>query len=168
LVVYFWGSEQRRAAVEALRRAVARQLLIASVEQKVGDVKKQVTLLNQVTPEAAESGARPEEIKQFSDQLTAISQQIEQLGDLSDPAARSKMESFEKTFEELSGSWRVFYSNLGKNQAKAIKELAIHADPLSEEVLRQIPQLAADERRRVAQARAHLDQGAHPTTPIIP
>src|SRR5689334_7469023 len=82
LVIFYWGTSQRTAAVEELRRAVARQLLIGSIKQKIGDVKKQVALLSQVIPEDAKSGARPEELAQFDQQIDAVGEEIGKLGDL--------------------------------------------------------------------------------------
>jgi signal transduction histidine kinase/DNA-binding response OmpR family regulator/HPt (histidine-containing phosphotransfer) domain-containing protein len=166
LLIYFWGSQKRSAAVEDLRRAISRQILIAAVQQKIRDTKKQVTLLNQVTPETVESGARPEEIAQFSSQVTAIGEQIEQLRSLSDPPARRSLEAFAASFQNLGRSWRIFYRNLGKNQARAITELALRADPLSEEVLRQLPRLEEAERRRVEAARVRFYQVARLTDQI--
>src|SRR4029079_18722028 len=62
LVIYYWGRERSTAAVEDVRRAGARALVMRSVKQKSSDIKKQVALLSQVIPEDSQTGARPEEI----------------------------------------------------------------------------------------------------------
>jgi signal transduction histidine kinase/CheY-like chemotaxis protein len=165
LVIFYWGSEQRTAAVEELRRAIARQLLIGSVKQKTGDVKKQVALLSQVIPEDAKSGARPEEIAQFDQQIEVVAGEIAKLWDLSGPRGRLNVAAFQKSFDSLGASWRAFYSNLGKDQAKAITELAVRADPQSDDLLqRQLPQLEKEEQQRVEQANIQFRHVADLTT----
>ncbi|MBI3597711.1 MAG: HAMP domain-containing protein [Nitrospirae bacterium] len=150
LVIHFWSDQQRSATVETLRRAIARQILIASIKQDLHDLQRQVALLSQVPVEATSSGAGPDEITRFNNQLEPIRQQIEELRDLSDFEARNKVASLEKTYQELSASWRIFYENFGANQAKAVTELAMHAEPLSQRVVHElVPQLEEDEKRRV-------------------
>jgi signal transduction histidine kinase/DNA-binding response OmpR family regulator len=166
LVIYFWSSQKRSAAVEGLRRAISCQLLITSIQKNVNDIRKQVALLNQVTPETEKSGVRPEEMAQFSGQIGAVLEQIQQLRDLSDAGARRRVEAIERDFRDLGDSWRVFYKNLGVHQTKAITELATRADPLSEEVLRRLGQREEDEKRRVDDAEALFNRVARLTDRI--
>src|SRR5713101_59403 len=156
LLIYFWGNQTRSATVEDLRRAIARQILVASIEQNLNDRQKQVALLSQVMVEAGMSGVGPEAIAQFKGQVEAIGQQIQELRDLPDPEARIKIESFEKAYQELGASWGIFYENLGIHQTKAIIELATHADPLSQQVMQQLELLQEDEKRRVEAASANF------------
>ncbi len=153
LVIYFWSSHKRSVTVEELRRAISRQILVASIKQKLNDIQKQVALLSQVTIEAAISGAGPDEVTQFKGQIEAVEKQIQELHELSDSEARIKVESFEKAYRELGASWSIFYENFGVNHIKAITELAIRADPLSQRVIQQlVPQLQEEEKYRVEMA----------------
>ncbi|MCS6861422.1 MAG: response regulator [Abditibacteriales bacterium] len=166
LLAYFSSNQRRSATVEVLHRALDRQILIASIKQKTGDIKKQIALLNQVTPEAMKSGLRPEEIAQFKRQLETVAQEIRQLSDLTDAPARARVRALEATYRQLSASWRTFYTYLGRNQSSAIIELATRADPLSEKVLGQLAELERDEKQRGNQARAHFYQVARRTDRI--
>ena len=159
LGVYFWGKSKQSSTVEALERAVSRQLVVASLNQRLNDLHKQVALISEVMTEAAQTGAGPEEIAQFDNQLEAIARQIEELGRLSDPMDRSRADSLRKDYQELKSSWQVSYKNFGVNQSKAILELAITGDPLSQRVINQtLPQLQEDEEHRMEAASANFNQ----------
>ncbi len=47
LLIYLWTDTKREAALEDLRRAIARQTLISSIQQEIVYYQKQVTLLSQ-------------------------------------------------------------------------------------------------------------------------
>ena len=163
LLIYFWSSQTRSATVEDLRRAIARQILVASIKQNLNDRQKQVALLSQVMAEAEMSGVGPDAIAQFKGQVEATGQQIQELRELSDPAVRIDIESFAKAYQELGASWEIFYENLGIHQTKAIMELATHADPLSQQVMQQLELLQEDEKRRVEAASANFYEVARLT-----
>ena len=55
LLIYFWTDTKRQSAFEDLRRAISRQTLISSVQQQLGDYRKQVSLLVQITGEGGPS-----------------------------------------------------------------------------------------------------------------
>ena len=167
LGVYFWGKSKQGSTVEALERAVSRQLVVASLNQSLNDLHKQVALISEVMTEAAQTGAGPEEIAQFENQLKVIARQIEELGRLSDPADRSRADSLRKDYQELKSSWQVSYKNFGVNQSKAILELAITGDPLSQRVINQtLPQLQEDEKHRMEAASANFNQVGRLTAQI--
>lgn len=152
-MIYFWSNQKRSATVEELRRAISRQILIASIKQDLNDLQKQVALLSQVVVEVGASGVGAEQTLQFNRQIEAIGRQIQGLGELSESEAQAKVESFGKTYEELSASWRIFYQNFGINHTKAVVELATRADPLSQRLIQQLlPQLQADEKHQVEAA----------------
>lgn len=164
LVIYFWGNQKRKATVEELRRAIDRQFLLASIDQDLKDIRKQVGLLSEVLVEVAASGAGPEETAQFNRQLEAIGKKIQELRELSDPEAAVKVAQFSQDYQNLNASWRIFYQNFGKNHSKAIMELAVNADPLSARVVDQLlPQLREDEKHRVEAASANFYQVARLT-----
>jgi signal transduction histidine kinase len=168
LVIYFWGNQRRETTVEGLRRAVSRQALISGLNQNLNDIQKQLTLLNQVTGDnaagAAASAASPAEIAQFNSQLEKVEQQITDLRGLAEPETASNIDSFSAAYKNLENSWRTVYGNFGVNQTKAITELAVTAEPLSQEILqKRLPELQAAENRRVDAASANFYQVARLT-----
>lgn len=167
LVIYFVGNQKRQSTVEDLRRAIERQILISSIDQNLHDIHKHVTLLSQVVTDVATPGSGPTEVAQFIVQLDAIKSRILELRDLSDSGARDRVDSFATSYDELSQSWRVFYENFGRNQSKAILELAVRADPLSQKVLQEfLPQLQQHEKSGVERASANFYEVARFTDRI--
>jgi signal transduction histidine kinase len=167
LVFYSWSDIKRKSSVEALRRAIARQSLISSIQQKLNDYQKQVSLLGQITIGPASSGVSAEEIAQFNRGLDSIGNHISEVSSLSDAEARGKIEIFKKAFSELSASWRVFYENFGRNQSRAITEVVIRAEPLSQKVIQELlPQLQQDEKERVEAATARFYHTARITDQV--
>jgi signal transduction histidine kinase/CheY-like chemotaxis protein len=167
LAIYFWGDWKRKSSFEELRRAISRQILISSIHQELNDDQKQVTLLSQITADAGTSGASAEEISHFNGRLKALGDQIQQMVSLSDADGRNKVEAFKSAFGELSGSWLIFYENFGRNQPRAITEIAVHAEPLSQKVMQELlPELQQDEKDRVEFATARLSDVARITGSI--
>jgi signal transduction histidine kinase len=157
LAIHFWSDQKRGLTIESLRQAISRQILIAAIRQNLNDLQKQVALLSQVMVEAATGGAAPDEIARFNGQLEAVREQIQELYEISDPDARIKLESLKKAYQELSTSWSTFYKNFGIDHAKAITELAVRAEPMSQRVLHElVPQLQEDEQYRVEVASANF------------
>jgi PAS domain S-box-containing protein len=155
LVIYFWGNHRRQSAVEDLRRAMRRQLLSSSIHQKLDNSQKQVSLLSQEVADPGGGGARAEEVEQFKAQLAGVTSQAGELRDLSNAAERVSVDDLVIAANKLIASWTAFYENAGVNQSAAIAELAIRADPISQEVLRQIlPKLEKEEEERVVAAGA--------------
>src|ERR1043165_2317395 len=76
--VYFIGNQKRQATVESLRRAIARQLLISSVNQMLNDLNKQVTLISQV-PDLAAGAGSPRDTAQFGEQLDKVRTHLDEL-----------------------------------------------------------------------------------------
>ena len=157
LLLYFFSEQKRKSTFEELRRAIARQSLISSIQQNLSDYQKQVTLLSQITIDGGKGGASSEEINQFNSRLDAIKEDIRRLSLLSDTDARGKIEDFEKDVAGLSASWRIFYSNFGRDQSRAIAEVVIRAEPLGQKVIQHLlPTLQQDEKDRVTAASAHF------------
>ncbi|OFW05415.1 MAG: hypothetical protein A3G20_08915 [Acidobacteria bacterium RIFCSPLOWO2_12_FULL_59_11] len=159
LGVYLWGKSKQSSTVVALEKAVSSQLLVASINQSLNNLQKQVALISEIMVETAQGGAGPGEIAQFSSRLEAIAQQIEELGRLSDPRDRDRIESLRNDYQDLKSSWQVFFQNFGVNQSKAILELATKGDPLSQQVINQmLPQLQEDEKRRMDAAISNFNR----------
>jgi class 3 adenylate cyclase len=156
---YFWGNQKRAATLVGLQQAVARQLLLSSIKQDLHDLRKQVAQLSQVRIEIVPSGVGGDEIARLNGQFEAIAKDIRELRDLAPPPTRIQVEELEKTYEELTVAWRIFYENFGIDHVKALTELTTHADPLSEYVLYQmVPRLLEEERERVQAVGADLRQ----------
>lgn len=158
LAVYFWGSAERTHAINALSRALTRDTLIAGINQKLDDLHKQVTVLGGISAGAGAAATSPQELSQFRAQLDGIATSIAQLGRLADDAAeRAQVAGFAATFAQLSQSWTRYYQDFGVHPDLAVMEQALHADPLSTEVLQhQLPALVQAEDQRVAQAKANF------------
>jgi signal transduction histidine kinase/DNA-binding response OmpR family regulator len=156
LVIYFWGNHRRQSTVEDLRRAVRRQALISSVHENLDKIQKQVSLMSQGVADPG-GWARPEDVVHFKAQLAVIANQAGELRKLSDAAERAAVDGLAKAYTGLSASWSAAYANFGGNQAQAIAEVVIHADPISEKILRGLlPALQQEEDERVEAAGARF------------
>jgi signal transduction histidine kinase/DNA-binding response OmpR family regulator len=167
MAIYFWSDLRRKSTFEELRRAVSRQILISSIHQQLNDYQKQVTLLSQIMADSVSGGASAEEISLFNTRLNAIGEQIKRIHSQSDEEGKAKVDAFDKSFRELAASWRIFYESLGRNQSRAITEVVMHAEPLSQTVLQQLlPQLQQYEKDRVDVASEHFYDAARVTDRI--
>lgn len=160
LGVYIWGNRERSASLEILRRAVSRQLLIASIKQRLNDLQKQIALLSGIYAESGPSRASPEEVRRFQSQLDLVKREIGETRRLAVlPAARSVVDQFARTYDELARSWRTVHENLGADNATAITELSLRAEPLSQQVLvKLLPGWESQEQARVETARRDFSQ----------
>jgi signal transduction histidine kinase len=153
LVIYFWGNHRRQATVEDLRRAVRRQLLISSVHEGLDKIQKQISLLSQGVSDPVSTVAPPAEVAQFQGQLAVIAGQTGELRELTDTTERAAVDGLAKSYSTLSASWTSAFADLGVNHTRAIAELAIHADPVGQNVLQELlPGLQQEEDKRVSAA----------------
>ncbi len=167
LVVYFWGDRRRQSTVEELRRAISRQILISSVQQKLSEYEKQVTLLSQMTGDTNSGGASPEDIAAFNSRLDGIGDQLRKMSSLSDAGGRGMIDNFSASFRDLSASWSIFYENFGRNQARAITEEVTHSEPLGQKVLKELlPELQQHQAESVEAASARFYDAARTTDRI--
>jgi class 3 adenylate cyclase len=149
LGVYSVGNGKRKATVEGLRRAIASQIVIADINQRLNDIQKQIALLNQTVSDSG-VGASADDIASFKSQIDSVRKRIPELAALSEFEVRDRVNAFGKEYDTLAASWMVFYENFGIRYAKAITELAVRGDPISQHVLQQtVPQLLDAEKRRV-------------------
>jgi signal transduction histidine kinase/DNA-binding response OmpR family regulator len=163
--IYFWGSQKRTQTVEALRRAVARQLLVSDIQKKINDAKKEVNEKN-VDPVYAEGGGPgADAVSRFTGILDATLAQLLQLHEQTDQENRAALDLFERKAKDLIEDWRIFYKNLGKDQVKAITALQ-PASGLSEDVLPRLTKMVDEEKRRVTEAKTHFDDVAALTSRI--
>ncbi|MGA9883715.1 MAG: adenylate/guanylate cyclase domain-containing protein [Candidatus Acidiferrales bacterium] len=164
LAIYFWGATERNHSVNSLSRAMTRLTLIAGINRKLDDLHKQITLFSSISVEPGQAAASPQEIQQFKAQLAAISQQLKQLRELADPGQILDVAGLDDTFDKLSKSWTVYYQNFGVHQDVAVMELALHGDPLTDELFqRRLPEAVNAEDLRVRQAKATFARVSHIT-----
>ncbi|MFL6447166.1 MAG: hypothetical protein ACJ746_05695, partial [Bryobacteraceae bacterium] len=112
---------KRRATVEALRRAISSQILIAEINQRLNDTQKQMALLGEAVTDSAAPATR-DEIADFSAQLQSVKRKVQELRSVSDDTIRDEVDRFAKDYDALSASWLVFYGNFGVHHATAITE----------------------------------------------
>ncbi len=159
LLIYLWTDTRREAAFEDLRRAISRQTLVSSIQQKLADKQKQVMLLNQITGVGGLSAPSREQMDEFNGPLDSIAQDIQQVAMLTAAGDTANIDSFRRVFEQLSASWQSYYQNLGQN--RAITEMVLHAEPLTRTVMQEmLPQLQETEKTRQAAATAHFHEVA--------
>jgi class 3 adenylate cyclase len=154
LAVYSVSNIKRRATVEALRRAIASQILIGDINQRLNDTQKQLALLGEAVTDSAAPATR-DEIANFTAQLRLVKRKIGELRSLSEDGIRDRVDRFAKDYDALSASWLIFYRNFGVHHATAITELAMRADPISQRLLQQtVPEILEAEKKHVEDASA--------------
>jgi class 3 adenylate cyclase len=154
LAVYSISNIKRRATVEALRRAIASQILIGDINQRLNDEQKQMALLGEAVTDSAAPATR-DEVASFSAQLQLVKRKIGELRSLSDSSIRDRVDHFARDYDTLSASWLIFYRNFGVHHATAITELAMRADPISQRLLQQtVPEILDAEKKHVDDASA--------------
>ncbi|MGH9487575.1 MAG: adenylate/guanylate cyclase domain-containing protein [Terriglobales bacterium] len=158
LAIYFWGSAERGRTVTTLSRALTRVGLMAGINQKLDDLHKQITILSGISVGAGAAAASPQEIHQFTGQLAGVGAQVRQLGALAEDASeRSSVAEFAATFQQLAQSWTRYYQDFGVHQDLAVIELALHGDPLSDELFqRRLPELERGEELQVSRAKVNF------------
>jgi class 3 adenylate cyclase/CHASE3 domain sensor protein len=154
LIITFWGNERRERAVNALLNASERERLIVEIMQETEDQQKQITVMGAIYDPAMAVPMLPEHIQRLRGQLASIVRRIEHVARLTDESARPPVHALGEAFAKLTTTWMVFHENFGTAQhQKAVVELAVNGDPLSQTITREVlPKLRDDERRRVEEA----------------
>src|ERR1700692_959710 len=93
MLIYLWTDTRREAAFEDLRRAISRQTLISSIQQQLGDYRKQIGLLVQLTGEGGPSAPSQSEKDHFNAHLKSIEQEVGEIDVLSISEDKSSAES---------------------------------------------------------------------------
>jgi len=152
LVIFFANDQRRQASADTLRRAISRQPLLTDVQQSLTNLQKQIALLSQAVTDLS-AGADPADIKRFKDEIGRTEANIAAVVQLEDTDRHAAIADFANRFHELGQSWTIFYENFGIHHPKAVMELAMHADPLSERVLgTMLPGILEAERARTTAA----------------
>lgn len=132
--VYFWTVNRRNTAMQNLDAALSRVAVLSAVHQDLDNLTKEVALLGQLKFEESSSGPDPVDQKSFFQRVDSLESKTDQLKKLCDPVRTPEIEEFARALDGLAQSWKTFYRNLGAQQAKAVTELAVRTEPLTERV----------------------------------
>jgi hypothetical protein len=153
LVVYFWSSQKRTAAVEMLQHAVTREVKILTIRKKVSDVKTQIAFLNDSL--AGPGGIEPEVARGINSMLASFLKDARDMEKLAVREDARRARQFVLDCEALANGWRDYVTYLGKDQARAITALSGEkgADYYSRLLLEhELPTMQRAEERRMAAA----------------
>ena len=157
IAINFWSIQKKGAAIELQQQATSRQAITTTVKQATGDMQKQVARLGQIRIDAATNPLAAGEIEQFNLKAAAIAAQIAMLNEHTNDEARPEVEALQKNYADLVASWRFFYENFGVNHVKALTELALRAEPLSQRLMYEaVPLLEERGKRDMETARQEL------------
>ena len=153
LFIHLWSNHVRASGLEAVRRAISLQSTLSSIEHRLSDFQKQITLLAQMPGDALSSG----DIAGLNSALGIIETEIQRAVDMSEPTDRDKLLKLRASFRKLAPSWRIFFENVGKDPARAITELSVRGEPLGAEVIhQQLPELERHEEDALNAATAEV------------
>jgi len=101
--------------------------------------------------------------------LQRVDREIDELRELSEAGTRGNIDAYADGYKKLADSWRTFFKYFGVDQTKAITELAVRSEPLSQEVIEtRMPRLQADEngssrcsKREILRGRSHREPDDH-------
>ena len=130
LTLYLATSQLRTRSMHTLDRALHRQLLLGSIRGEVDDLHKQVTLLSQMDFESGEGGGMAQGRQLFGQKLRVVSDLLEQLAALAEPADAASIAAVQKQYAEVAVAWGQFYDYLGVEQTWSVASAA-RAEPLS-------------------------------------
>ncbi len=152
LGVHFWGDRARARSLAELRRGIARQLLITSIEKRLSEANREIALLAGVFGGQGPSPMIPEAKAAFSARFEKIGDEIAREREI--PGSATPVSGrFAAAWSDLHASWRRVYASFGVDNERAITELSLHADPLSRKILTGLlPQWEEDEKGRVQEA----------------
>ena len=149
--IQFWSARLRASTMEALSGALKRQVLMASVHQQVGNLQGLMTQLSQLEDPV------PLREDEYTPDIERAGTNIHELVGLSDEREHSAFSELEQTYVKLSAAWRVFFANLGVDDAKYVGA-QLQAEPLGRQVLQQIlPRMQAQQDQSVTLARQTFD-----------
>src|SRR5438445_5516274 len=110
-VAFFtWSNVRRKTTVVDHQHAITGEKIIATVQQKLINIQKQVALLSEAVADNG-NGARAEDVAQFRAQLDLIRKDIEQLRASSTGEVRTRADELSTGYARLSASWLTFYEN---------------------------------------------------------
>jgi class 3 adenylate cyclase/HAMP domain-containing protein len=147
--IQVWSARLRARTMATVDRALKRELLMASVQSRVADLHKQMSLMGQMDVEAA---AAPGAREALDADIKKADDEIKSLADLSDPTDQAGVKELAQTFGELAEAWRRFYDYLGVEPGWALA-FQVKAEPLGRRVVIQLlPTLRTQQAQRVFEA----------------
>lgn len=153
----FWNTYRQRDALEQLQHENAQLSITTSIRQGIEEIQKQVVRLGRL-PQESVPELSAEEKDKVEAQSARVATQVTQLKELAQGALLEKVAAMQTHYAELAASWHLFYGNFGKDPAQAMTEYALHAEPLSQQLLYQeLPALETQERELIAAAHAQLE-----------
>lgn len=168
--IFFWANRKNTASLENLQKADHRQVLIASIKRETGDLEKQISIMAQMVGGVDAMKLAPEQIEMFEGRVAAIEKVISEYC-ASCPANNTQATDVANLFRGLADSWRRFHQYLGAQYSAAVMELSLHAEPMSNRLIREIlPQLEETERKQAEDAReefSRVEQITNSTAVII-
>ena len=160
LAVYSWSARLHDVTMRQLDHTLQRRVLLATIRQEVDNLQKQVALLSQSELQGDGSPAppNPRTLQLFDEKVQAVTRQIAELKNLSEPEDAGSVAELESNYAGLAQSWKAFYEYLGVEPAWAVASAA-KADPLGFRLLTEIlPRLQEVENGRVAMAEKSFSQ----------
>jgi diguanylate cyclase (GGDEF)-like protein/PAS domain S-box-containing protein len=152
LGIHVWGDRSRTRSLAELRHAIERQLLIASIEKRLSETRREIALLTGVLAGQKPEPVSPEARAAFTSRLQQIGAAAAHLRTIPESASPTAGR-FAAAWRDLSASWSRAYSGFGVDNERAIAELSMRSDPLSGEILgRILPQWEREERQRAQEA----------------
>jgi class 3 adenylate cyclase/HAMP domain-containing protein len=144
--IQIWSARLRAQTMETVGRALKRQLLMASLQSRIADLHKQISLMGQIE---ADAGPAPGGREALDGEIGRAGADIQTLIQLSEPADQAAVQDLGKTFGELAEAWQRFYDYLGVEPAWALA-FQVKAEPLGRRVV--IEQLPALQRQQAQRA----------------
>jgi diguanylate cyclase (GGDEF)-like protein/PAS domain S-box-containing protein len=167
LGVHLWGNRARVESLSALRHAIQRQLVIASIEKRLSDAHREIALLAGVLGSQAPGPVSPESKAAFVARLDQLAGEIARVRAIPGTATRTANELAARCLE-LRASWLRVNESFGQDNERAIAELSLRADPLSRELFtRLLPQWRREENRRVQRASLELRRVSDLTDRVV-
>ena len=158
LGVHLWGNRARETSLAALRQAIERQLVIASIEKRLSEANREIALLAGVLGTEGPGPLSPEAKAAFVARLDQLAGEVAKVRTIPGSATPTA-DRVAARCRELRASWLRVNESFGVDNERAIAELSLRADPLSREVLKRLlPQWQKEESRRVQQASLELRQ----------
>jgi diguanylate cyclase (GGDEF)-like protein/PAS domain S-box-containing protein len=152
LGVHVWGDRARARSLEELRHGIDRQLLITSIARHLSETHREIGLVAGVLDGPGSGPADPGARAEFSARLDKIGTEIARVRKIPGGATPTSEEAA-TAWNSLRGSWWRAYASFGVDDQRAISELSLRADPLSQTILnRLLPRWEGEERTRIQQA----------------
>lgn len=148
--IQFWSAQLRASTMTTLDRALKRQVVMASVRQRVSNLHNLMVQMSQVEDAQAIGGI-------FDADIAKAASDVHELAALTDAQAQADVAQLEQTYATLSTAWHAFFDNLGIDETRYVAA-QLKAEPLGTRVLSTIlPTMQAQQDRSVAQARARFE-----------